>query len=357
MNGCRPSERAYSTLPVLGARRHELETCVFCPKHCRTSCAVSNAEPRETLTPWGKMSSAYFMARGDVALDVEFAKTAWACTNCGACEDFCHHKNAVAATLYDARAALYERGFAPAPAAAIVAGFPAARVAFADRTTRLNALHAESASRARVLLFAGCTHSDAPVLDAIRVVRQLLGEAVTLAPLCCGEHLRAAGARNAFHAHQAEVRELVRGYRETFVLDPLCHESLRGGAIETTSVATLLARNVGDLQAKADLPPRQHDVARDEQDVRRVLLRIYGDKPREFETRGGVATGGLLPLTMPHIADAIGKARAEEHRRLGGGVLTTSSGEEAAFLRSLGVDARDFISLARQALPEERESP
>ena len=41
--------------------------CVFCPKLCRSACPVSNAEPRETVTPWGKMSMAYFVANESVA--------------------------------------------------------------------------------------------------------------------------------------------------------------------------------------------------------------------------------------------------------------------------------------------------
>ena len=70
-------------LPQLEARRSELEKCVFCPKLCRTTCPVSNEEPRETLTPWGKMSMAYFSANGDVEATASFADPAWACT--GAC--------------------------------------------------------------------------------------------------------------------------------------------------------------------------------------------------------------------------------------------------------------------------------
>lgn len=356
MSGRRPSERAYSALPVLGQRRHELETCVFCPKLCRTSCAVSNAEPRETLTPWGKMSSAYFMARGDVEIDRDFATTAWACTACGACEDFCHHKNPVADTLYEARAALFRAGFAPAAATRIVQEFPRTKAQFAVRMAHLNREHHASPSKARVLLLAGCTHSNPVVEDALMVVRSILGEEVTLSTMCCGEALRAAGDHAAFHAHQEVVRAYVRAFRDVYVLDPRCHMSLRKGDIATTTVTTLLARNLGRLRATNETPPRQHDSCPEERDVRRVLLRMYGAPPREFETRGGAATGGLLQATLPHIAEEIGKTRAEEHLRLGGGVLTTTSGEEATFLRACGIDARDFISLVRSALGPNAEA-
>src|SRR5215472_15353459 len=102
----RPDLRPFRRLPTLEARREALETCVFCPKLCRSACPVSNAEPRETITPWGKMSMAHFAAHGDVPLDHSHAAPAWACTGCYACREACDHRNDVASTLFDARAAI-----------------------------------------------------------------------------------------------------------------------------------------------------------------------------------------------------------------------------------------------------------
>ena len=59
----RPALRPMRALPVLEPRRDALEKCVFCPKLCRSACPVSNAEPRETITPWGKMSMAWTSPR------------------------------------------------------------------------------------------------------------------------------------------------------------------------------------------------------------------------------------------------------------------------------------------------------
>src|SRR5690349_1766618 len=78
----RPALRPMRVLPTLEARRSELEKCVFCPKLCRSACPVSNAEPRETITPWGKMSLAWMCAHGDVPVDDSHASPAWACTGC-----------------------------------------------------------------------------------------------------------------------------------------------------------------------------------------------------------------------------------------------------------------------------------
>src|ERR1700734_2218010 len=120
----RPDTRPMRKLPVLEAQRASLEKCVFCPKLCRSACPVSNAEPRETLTPWGKMSMAYFVARGDVAEARSFAAPAWACTGCGACRQECDHKNDVATTLLLARSGLLDLGIAPEAASRAVAQFP-----------------------------------------------------------------------------------------------------------------------------------------------------------------------------------------------------------------------------------------
>ena len=116
----RPDDRPLKRLPQLEARKSELERCVFCPKLCRTACPVSNAEPRETLTPWGKMSMAYFVANESVALAPSFADPAWACTGCFGCREHCDHKNDVTGTLFDARSALVESGVAPASAKRVI---------------------------------------------------------------------------------------------------------------------------------------------------------------------------------------------------------------------------------------------
>ena len=77
---------------MLEGRRDALEKCVFCPKLCRSACPVSNAEPRETLTPWGKMSAAWMAAHGDVPADGSHAAPAWACTACYGCREACDHQ-------------------------------------------------------------------------------------------------------------------------------------------------------------------------------------------------------------------------------------------------------------------------
>src|SRR5579863_7121747 len=117
----RPGMRKMRVLPQLEERRGELEKCVFCPKLCRSACPVSNAEPRETITPWGKMTAAWQVAHGDVALDASHAAPAWACTGCFACREACDHRNTVTDALFDARDGLQRAGLAPHGAARAIA--------------------------------------------------------------------------------------------------------------------------------------------------------------------------------------------------------------------------------------------
>ena len=102
----RPDDRPLKRLPQLEPRKATFERCVFCPKLCRSACPVSNAEPRETVTPWGKMSMSYFVANESVPLEAAYAKPAWACTGCFGCREHCDHKNDVTGTLFAARSAM-----------------------------------------------------------------------------------------------------------------------------------------------------------------------------------------------------------------------------------------------------------
>src|SRR6267378_3727094 len=121
----RPDDRPLKRLPQLAERKATFERCVFCPKLCRSACPVSNADQRETVTPWGKMSMSYFVANESVALAESYAAPAWACTGCFGCREHCDHKNDVTGTLFDARSALVESGVAPAAATRVIEEFTA----------------------------------------------------------------------------------------------------------------------------------------------------------------------------------------------------------------------------------------
>jgi Fe-S oxidoreductase len=216
-------------LPLLEPRRESLEKCVFCPKLCRSACPVSNAEPTETLTPWGKMSTAYFAARGDVPMEPSFARPAWGCTGCHACRSNCDHENDVASTLLDARAAMVGAGVAPEAATRTIAKFASHQSATRRAIHELcenDAVRSDS----RDALLIGCAYARGArdeARDAIKAATALVRGPVALVEGCCGLPLLLAGDASGF-ARQAEVlaRQTKRAER-ILVADAGCAMALR----------------------------------------------------------------------------------------------------------------------------------
>ena len=354
------------------ARRKALETCVYCPKLCRSACPVSNAEPRETLTPWGKMSTAYFAANGDVTVDASFAAPAWACTGCRACREACDHKNDVAGTLYAARSAFVGESVAPKAATRVLEGWDEHR-----RQTRasVHALAKPSPLRLQRGFLAGCTYTrklPGESRDALRVVRALHGE-TSLIDECCGLPLLLAGDAERFRAHARSFAERFDGDTIT-VLDPGCAVTLRvhypeHGVKLSAKVGVLveeLSERVTELEAGACAddglgPVRYHDPCQMGRGLgiydapRAILTRVLGAAPLEFHGHGPRAAcsggGGLLPLTMPDVSQEIARRRLGEHADAGGGTVVTACASSLLSFRKQGDKTMDLVSLAARALP------
>ncbi len=354
-----PRQRG-SALPLLEARRRELDTCVYCPKLCRSACPVSNAEPRETLTPWGKMSTASFAAHGDVPLDESFASTAWACTGCMACREACDHANPVAPTLLDARSAFTEAGVAPRAAAAVRAGWEAHRAATREATRPIG-------TTGRALL-VGCTYQrklPAVAEDALAVARAVHGDVEPVAD-CCGLPLLLAGDRDRFRHHVTALAERVRGTMT--VVDPGCAMALRVHAPAVGAPAIPVSLLVEEVAAwgrngrvaELDGPVRWHDPCQLGRGLgvyeapRQVLTRALGRAPDEFaRARSGAScsgAGGLLPKTMPDVARDIASARRAEHDEHGGGTIVTGCASSALAFAKAGAKVLDLVTVARRGL-------
>ncbi|HEU4411321.1 MAG TPA: (Fe-S)-binding protein [Polyangiaceae bacterium] len=359
-------------LPLLEQRRAELELCVYCPKLCRAACPVSNAEPREVLIPWGKMSTAYFMARGMAAADAPHAATAWACTGCGACgERRCDHHNDVAGTLLDARAWHFDEGRAPGPARRVAERFARHGRRARQAAERLGArLGAGREGRA---FLAGCAYARAlpgVALDAARVARAFAGPVRPLGA-CCGRPLLEAGDRAGFvEAARAFVREAGGPSAEVLALDPGCARTLIESypqadpslSLKVTLLVDVVASELGRLRPLEAPPPavRYHDPCHLGRGLgrfdgpRALIARLTGRAPAELpDARRASACsggGGLLPATMPEVAGRIARARAGEHRAAGGGTLVTACASSTLALRRAGEGAVDLFELVARGL-------
>jgi Fe-S oxidoreductase len=363
------------TLPVLEARRAELETCVFCPKLCRSACPVSNAEPRETITPWGKMSLSWMAAHGDVPMDRPHAAPAWACTGCLACREWCDHRNPVASVLVDARSALTRQGVAPEGAVRVLRGF-ARHLDKTRRAARKLQSHPRVNREAPVALFVGCGYLRAArpeTVDAIDAAYTLLGQSVALVDQCCGLPLRLAGDREAFTDQARGVAAALKTHTRIIVVDAGCALALQSLYREdeialrpkVELLVQLAARSrsvLSPVLSRAEV--RWHDPCQLGRGLgvydapRAVLAHLLGHAPAEFDQSRDQAVcsgaGGLLPATMPAVARQIADARLEAHAGAGGGRIVTACASSLLALRKrargTGVAVDDLVTwIARGA--------
>ncbi len=351
----RPGLRPMRARPLLEPRRSALEKCVFCPKLCRSACPVSNAEPRETITPWGKMSLAWMAAHGDVPVDDAHAAPAWACTGCYACREACDHRNVVADVLLDARDAMTRQGVAPEGAKRVLERFGRHDVETRIATRDL-ARRPQVEADAKQALLIGCGYVRAAsreASDALDAVTALTGEPVALLEGCCGLPLRLAGDREGFRRHAAAVARSLEGRERVLVVDAGCAMTLlrRYPEADVTlgpPVELLVERAARELGRLKHVPHeagpvRYHDPCQLGRGLgvydapRAVLGRALGRAPDELHDARERATcsgaGGLLPSTMPEVARAIADARLEAHTRAGGGRVVTACASSLLALR------------------------
>jgi dimethylglycine catabolism B len=350
-------------LPLLPIAKKALETCGYCPKLCRSTCPVSNVEPREALIPWAKMSSAWLVARGDLSADPDTAETSWGCSGCHACTSFCEHKNPVANTLYAARASYRDAGVAPT---AVVESERRHGLRVGEAGHALGELAREAGVRpdARTALLVGCAYLRKARLEARAIVRSVVAlvGSVRLVPGCCGAPLLHAGDHAGYEAVRARMVEATRGAQAFVVGDPGCALVLESARpLPFVRLVAMHAQKLRKIPGFGEHEPvRFHDpcaLGRGLSEYaapREVLGRALGRSADEFEAQSERAEcsggGALLPISMPEASARIADRRLEAHQRLGGGVLVTACASSLRRFRAQGTRALDIATIVEQSL-------
>jgi Fe-S oxidoreductase len=325
-----------------------LEYCTYCPKMCRHTCPVSETDAREAHIPQAKMARLHDLLLGRLPWTAEQSHALWACSGCRACLTACALDVDVAPTLFAGRAEAQRAGVAPPELERFGERFRA-------REARLGglraALPAEARSNdARVVLFPGCDALDKGEAE-LRALLTLLGRlgaehvrVADIAPGCGGYPLLAAGLPDAFRWHAERVTAALEPFATVLVGCSACTHALRtlypaeGLRVraEVLHVSEFLAQHEARLPrapADAELPEVWlHDpchLARWQEVMeppRRLLARVA--RVREF-TWSGEATeccggAGVMPKTMPDVADGMARRRLDEVVRAGGGTVVTT---------------------------------
>jgi len=351
-------------LPMLREHGRALETCVYCPNLCRTTCPVSRESPSEVLTPWGKMTLGFDLARSDSQVSGQEYSPVWGCTGCGACTAACRHENPVEPSLYAARAEVLARG-GEMPGPAVSERNLTLRARLRELELHL-APHriAQDAEAPRAVLL-GCAYvADRELLPALlTLVRELLGPVRVLSACCGAPFLHTGQAAEAALALE-DVKQKVTGLEELIVVDPGCKVTL-GAASGTTTrllldVAAAASSRFQPLANDGQIRYRWHDPCQlgrglsKYEEPRRLLEKITGTPPSEFtwNREGSVCSGagGALPRSMPGISSGIADARIADHVALGGGTIVTACGSSVRRFKSRGAEVLDLHQLLARAL-------
>lgn len=324
--------------------------CAFCPKMCRSACPVADAEGREAVTPWNKMSLVHLARGRDVSLrEAGVQRALEACTGCGACVEKCAHGNPVAETLFVARGAAQTPRAARHRAAFLSTGDVKGR----DHTAALRGIRRDR--DARIAYFPGCTRAThdgaAAVYRDLRALSRALDMDVVACDVgapsegkaqCCGYPLYADGQLELVEDNLRRLAEVLAGHEIVVTPDPGCAYMLstvatamgfagrRGqrvaGAQETRPLPPVLplievlAQHAERFTGTArDLVVRYHDpcyLARrghTTEAPRRLLHAATGRRPLEFhrnrESADCSGSGGLYPTSHPEGAREMARRR------------------------------------------------
>jgi len=344
----------------------QLDYCTFCPKMCRHACPVSNASGRETYIPQAKMDRANQLRQKRAAWTAESSDPLWACTGCRHCTMYCDHGNEPGLVLLSARAAAVQHGV-PHPA---LAGYSER---FRAREQRLSAqLHAafgeHLATEGELGLWPGCDAIDKGAGDiaAALALLQRVGvdaKIVDAPQACAGYPLLAAGHPDLFRWHAGRVATSLRGFRKVALNCSACLYAMRaqypaeGVSVraEVVSMADVLAPAAGNLACSLTrrsiyyhdpcYHARYNGVV---ESPRRALgqlveVREFAWNKADTECCGG---GGMLPKTMPQVADQMARKRLAEVQAAGGGLVVTSCATCTFMLRRNAPDSVEVADLA-----------
>ena len=353
-----------------------LEYCTYCPKMCRHACPVSTTSGHETVIPQAKMATLNLARKGVVPWTAEATEPIWACTGCRQCTEYCAHGVEPGPTLFAGRAEATKRG----------AGHPAleryperfrAREERLRKRARAALPEGRFAEEAQVALWPGCDAVDKGDGDVRATLALLdrLGEGhVRIAwtdNLCGGYPLLAAGHPDVFRWHAGRVAGELARYRKVVMSCSACVHALRvlypaegvRVAPEVLHVSEYLAPLAERVPRKPAGPVYYHDpcyLARwvgVMEPPRQLLARVaevreFAWARRDTECCGGA---GVLPKTMPDVADGMARRRLREVADAGGGVVATSCATCKHMLERNappGVEVRDVVELV-----EERSRP
>lgn len=341
-----------------------IDTCTTCPKLCRWACPVAEAESRETVSPHALVTLSGLVKR-EVAPVETMGDLPYHCTHCLACTNACLHKNDVPLMMSLARSRV---AHPPAKVSELRGNFG---MSGNPQGTALDGVLARVSEESDVALsrsgkqvyFPGCeTLAQFPdAASAFLRASLLFGLSnVSVTPLsasCCGAALFFAGDMEGFRGHAERFAQQLKDVDTLIVHDAACAHAMKqryadvGVELKTEikHVSQFLVDKVGaPRQRGGDSAPKVAysdtcSLARGlnlVDEPRAILRKLFEGGAIELPGLRGhevdcCGASGLLPLTAPGTARAMGEARIAAFRATGAEELATFSPRCAAHLRAI----------------------
>lgn len=346
---------------TLNRYRRDLGDCTYCPKLCRFCCPTAEAEHRETVTPWAKMSLAEMVRAGRLEPDPEIGEVFYHCFACLHCRTHCRHGNDVPGALIEARQRVFSQDAEPPAVNAVIGRFKDTGNAWGeDLRTRLHEQVPADlfVPEAQAVLFAGCDAIRRDgllgrIFELLRVLGVDYLAAFDGAELCCGAPLWQAGDRAGFEEHARRLQAALAPYRKVVCPCPTCVYVLRGlyaehdlapGA-EVMHLTPFLEPLVEQREPHNRLEGTHvfHDPCYlgrflEEVELPRALLAPALEQPLSATVWSGqdascCGGGGLVPHVLPEVAREAARLRMEQLRASGADTIVTAC---PGCLRQLG---------------------
>ena len=334
---------------------------------CRHACPVTTASGRETLTPQAKMDLLNQLRKGTLPWTAASSEPLWGCTSCRHCSTYCELGNEPGLVLLSGRAEATSRGVCHPR----LENYPDR---FRNRDERLvQQLHDRIpadrfADDALVGFWPGCDAIDKgmeEIVATLAIFDSIGAEHVRLvdaSQACLGYPLLAAGYPDMFRWHAGKVAATLKKFKTIIINCSACVYTLRASypaegihmQTEILALSEFLAQSV----TRWPKPENKRTVYYHDPcylaryagivDAPRMVLsqlaevREFAWSKTDTECCGGA---GLLPKTMPEVADAMARRRLNEIANRGGGMVVTSCATCAFMLKQNapdGVEVRDL---------------
>ena len=221
---------------MLKTYRKEIDYCTYCPKLCRFSCPVANAEARETSTPWGRQTLLYLIREGKLEMTPDVAEILFHCAFCMACSEYCDHDIAIPPVMRAGRRIAVEQGIAPDEVLRFGTFFREnSNPVGDDLAKRVRDLVPDQFINpdAQVIYWPGCAaiySCPEIVTDTFRIFEAIGVDYVSVWPgdlQCCGEPIDTLGFDGEHKKHIAKLHKDLRKYKQIISGCPACVYNLK----------------------------------------------------------------------------------------------------------------------------------